>query len=280
MNDDSFNLKQSSYPVPNDGLEQSDKPADWRPHDARLKKEHQHEQQNQGQDGRPEQTLPALQPSQVPPASQPSLTPLAQHSPNTQQSAGLPGQSRKQQHLIRTPDIYQTPKDKDLSAYGDRVFELMHQSVHTGIPKGCNCIAMTGKNKKGTTAMQLFGVVEGESFDDARFVRVGYRVHGCVAMIAIAAYLGQRLEGMMLTEALAIDVDELTEQVGKMPADKAMTRHIGVEAMRALVGDWLYRQGLSWQTVAQITNCDPYRIGCLICEDCSLRSTLNELRFS
>lgn len=188
--------------------------------------------------------------------------------------------SMEPRRLIRTRNIHQTPKDKRTDLYSEQALALVSQDDHAGIPEGCNAISMTGKNKKGTTALQLFAVIEGDNFEHAKIVRAGFRVHGCIAMIAVASYLAQRLEGIKLTEALTIDVDELKEHIGEMPPEKGLTRHIGIEAVRALVGDWLYRQGVSWQKIQDQVACTPYELGCLICEDCSLRSTITELRFN
>lgn len=85
------------------------------------------------------------------------------------------------------------------------------------------------------------------------------------------------IEGRTLEEALALTTDEVRAAVGGVPAGKANTLTFSVEAVRALVGDFLVREGADLAALDEVVPCSPYGVECLMCEHCSLRDTRNDL---
>ena len=59
------------------------------------------------------------------------------------------------------------------------------------------------------------------------------------------------------------------------PADLALEH---IEAVRGLVGDWMYRCGMSLAEMDEKLPCDEMSVACLMCEHCSLRDTRVEMR--
>ena len=60
--------------------------------------------------------------------------------------------------------------------------------------------------------------------------------------------------------------------------DRSYTLHFAVEAIRALIGDYLVHQGATLEDLDNRLPCDSLSIPCIICEHCSLRDTRVELR--
>ena len=66
-------------------------------------------------------------------------------------------------------------------------------------------------------------------------------------------------------------------RVGGVPAGKANTLTFSVEAVRALIGDFLAREGAGLAELDAAVPCDSYSVACLMCEHCSLRDTRTDL---
>ena len=64
---------------------------------------------------------------------------------------------------------------------------------------------------------------------------------------------------------------------GGVPAGKANTLTFSVEAVRALIGDFLAREGAGLAELDAVVPCDSYSVACLMCEHCSLRDTRTDL---
>ena len=99
---------------------------------------------------------------------------------------------------------------------------------------------MAGKSKRGEVACRLFAVVDP---DTRVVVKAGFKARGCLAITACASVACTMLEGRVLEDALAITVDDLREALDGVPAGKTNTLYFAVEAIRALVGDYLVREG-------------------------------------
>ena len=78
-------------------------------------------------------------------------------------------------------------------------------------------------------------------------------------------------------EALALTIEDVREAVGGVPAGKANTLTFSVEAVRALIGDFLAREGAGLAELDAVVPCDSYSVACLMCEHCSLRDTRTDL---
>ncbi|MFR1638641.1 MAG: iron-sulfur cluster assembly scaffold protein [Eggerthellaceae bacterium] len=62
---------------------------------------------------------------------------------------------------------------------------------------------------------------------------------GCASVVC------SMLEGCTFDEALAITTDDVKTALDGVPVDKVYTLHFAIEAVRALIGDYLVRQGAS-----------------------------------
>jgi len=137
-----------------------------------------------------------------------------------------------------------------------------------------NAQAMVGKSKRGEVACRLFARVNPET----RVIEAaGFKTRGCLAMTGCASAACEMIEGRTCEEALSLTIDDIRVAVGGVPAGKANTLTFAVEAVRALVGDFLAREGASLAALDAAVPCEPYGVACLMCEHCSLRDTRTDL---
>lgn len=171
--------------------------------------------------------------------------------------------------FLRTPDMYQIENDAPITEYSDRALDLIADAKNGGIPEGANAFCSVGKEKRGTVQMQLFAVVDPKT---ETFVEVGFRSHGCLAAIACATVLATMLRGKTFEEALAITAEDILEAVDGLPKGRKYTLTYAVEAVRALIGDYLLRiKGYSIAQLNEVIRCESMCPNCLLTENCSLR---------
>lgn len=176
--------------------------------------------------------------------------------------------------LIRTKDVYQTAVDDGVAGYSDTLLSVVADFENGGAPEGFNAQSMTGKSKKGEVALRLFAVVDPERM---AFVRVGFKARGCLAMTGCASAICQMIEGRTFEEALSITPAQLVEALDGVPTGKGNTAVFAVEAVHALVGDWLIRNGASLADLDRLVPCEPDSTACLMCEHCSLRDCRTDM---
>lgn len=176
--------------------------------------------------------------------------------------------------LLRTADAYQTESMDEVTGYSDKLLSIVADYRNGGRPDGANAQAMVGKSKRGEVAFRLFARINPET----RVIEAaGFKTRGCLAMTGCASATCAMIEGRTLEEALALTTDEVRAAVGGVPAGKANTLAFSVEAVRALVGDFLVREGADLAALDAAVPCSPYGVECLMCEHCSLRDTRNDL---
>ena len=177
--------------------------------------------------------------------------------------------------FLRTPDMYQIEKDAPISEYDRKTIELIAATSNGGVPDGANAFASVGKEKRGTVQMQLFALIDA---DEERFREVGFRSHGCLAAIACAIALSDLLRGKTLSEALAITADDIQEVTGPLPTSRAYTLVFALEAIRALVGDYLvHTRQATLAELDALVPCERLSVPCMLTENCSLRDSRVEL---
>lgn len=176
--------------------------------------------------------------------------------------------------LLRTADAYQTESMDEVTGYSDTLLAIVANYRNGGRPEGMNAQAMVGKSKRGEVAFRLFARI-----DPATRViqQAGFKTRGCLAMTACASVTCGMIEGKTLEEALTLTTDQVRDAVDGVPAGKANTLTFSVEAVRALVGDFLVREGAGLAELDAVVPCDTAGIACLMCEHCSLRDTRTEL---
>ena len=81
------------------------------------------------------------------------------------------------------------------------------------------------------------------------------------------------IEGKTFSQALALTPEDVERAVDGVPKDKKHTVVFAIEGVRALVGDWMYRCGMSLAEMNEKLPCDELSVSCLMCEHCSLRDT-------
>lgn len=171
--------------------------------------------------------------------------------------------------FLRTPDMYQIENDAPITEYSERSLDLIADARCGGIPDGANAFCSVGKEKRGTVQMQLFAVIDP---DTETFDEVGFRSHGCLAAIACATALATMLPGKTFDEALAITKEDILEYVGGLPNGRKYTLTYAVEAVRALIGDYLLRiKGYTLEQLSGVVRCESMCPNCLLTENCSLR---------
>lgn len=183
----------------------------------------------------------------------------------------------KDRHVLRTADVYQTEIEDGVVGYSDTLLSVVANFRNAGAPEGFNAQAMVGKSKRGEVAMRLFAVVDPET---ETFTRVGFKTRGCLAVTGCASVVCSLLEGKPFDEALAITTDDIKRALDGVPADKSYTLHFAVEAIRALVGDYLVRAGAPMEELDTRVPCDPMSVPCMICEHCSFRSIRLDLKLA
>ena len=176
--------------------------------------------------------------------------------------------------LLRTADVYQTEVDDEVAGYSDKLLAIVADYHNGGRPEGMNAQAMVGKSKRGEVAFRLFGRINPET----RVIEAaGFKTRGCLAMTGCASATCSMIEGRTFDEALALTIEDVREAVGGVPAGKANTLTFSVEAVRALIGDFLVREGAGLAELDAAVPCDSYSVACLMCEHCSLRDTRTDL---
>ena len=182
----------------------------------------------------------------------------------------------EQRVLLRTADVYQTEADNGVAGYSDELLAVVANYRNGGAPEGFNAQSMVGKSKRGEVACRLFAVVN----PDTHLVeRAGFKTRGCLAMTACASVACEMLEGRMLEDALDITTEDIRNAVGGVPAGKSNTLTFAVEVIRALVGDYLMREGADVGATAgrrlevlnEVVGCNEESLTCIMCEHCSLR---------
>ncbi len=181
--------------------------------------------------------------------------------------AGLP--------VIRTEDVYHIAEMEDgVTGYSDKLLSIVATFSNNGAPEGFNAQSMVGKSKRGEVALRLFAVIDPET---ERFVRVGFKARGCLAMTACASAICTMLEGLSFDEALAITPDDVKHAVDGVPWDKIHTLYFATCGVRALIGDYRMKQGVSRTQLDECVSCDVSSFDCIMGEHCSLRDTRIEL---
>lgn len=179
-----------------------------------------------------------------------------------------------QKVLLRTADVYQTNVDDGVTGYSDTLLAIVANFKNNGIPEGANAQSMVGKSKRGEVAFRLFARINPET----RVIEAaGFKTRGCLAMTGCASAACVMIEGKTLDEALEITTEDIRAAVDGVPANKANTLTFAVEAIRALVGDFWVRSGVSLAELDELVPCDTYSVACLMCEHCSLRDIRTDM---
>ncbi len=176
--------------------------------------------------------------------------------------------------VIRTEDVYQMATEVGVEGYSDTLLSVVANFKNSGAPEGFSAQSMVGRSKRGEVALRLFAVIDPET---ETFVRVGFKSRGCLAMTACASMVSMMLEGKTLDEALAITHEDVARELDGVPSGKSYTAYFAAEAARALVGDYLVRQGADRAQLDARVPCDEHGVACIMCEHCSLRDTRLEL---
>lgn len=180
----------------------------------------------------------------------------------------------KQRALLRTADVYQTEVDDGVAGYSDTLLAVVANFRNSGCPEGANAQSMVGKSKRGEVACRLFAVVD----PDTRVIeRAGFKTRGCLAMTACASVVCSMIEGRTLEGALEVTIEDVRDALDGVPAGKSNTLYFAVEAVRALAGDYLAREGASVEELDAVVLCDEFSMACMMCEHCSLRDTRVEM---
>lgn len=177
--------------------------------------------------------------------------------------------------LLRTEDVYQNPVGEDITSYSDTLLSVVANFKNSGRPEGFNAQSMVGKSKRGEVACRLFAVINPET---EVIEKVGFKSRGCLAITACASVVCTMIEGRTLAEALTITIDEVRDALDGVPAGNVNTLYFSTEAVRALVGDYLARQGATLAEIDAVVGCDEDSVACMMCEHCSLRSIRMDMR--
>ena len=179
--------------------------------------------------------------------------------------------------LIRTEDVYQTELDAGIEGYSKELLAIVANFTNGGKPDGYNVQAMVGRSKRGEVAVRMFAVVD-DSVSDPVFTKVGFQVRGCVAMVGCASATCSMIEGKTFSQALGITQDDVERAVGGLAPCRRYTAMFAAECVKALVGDWMYKCGMSLEKMNEYLGCDESGVACLMCEHCSLRDSRVDLR--
>ena len=177
--------------------------------------------------------------------------------------------------LIRTKDVYQTELDNGVEGYSETMLAIVANFKNAGKPEGFNVQSMVGKSKRGEVPLRLFAIVAPAT---ETFVRMGFKSRGCLAMTGCASAICSMIEGKTFSQALELTPKDVELAVDGVPKGKGHTTLFAIEAVRGLVGDWMYRCGMPLAEMNEKLPCDEMSVVCLMCEHCSLRDTRVEMR--
>ena len=178
--------------------------------------------------------------------------------------------------VIRTRDIHQTDNEEDMSVYSQTVLDLVADQSRAGIPENTNAISTAGVSKHGERSIQIFLVINPETLI---IEEAGYRCRGDIGVIASAALVAQKVEGMSIHDALQITGEELRDELGKMPSDRVTRPFIAACALRGAIGDFFIRAGMEFEELERKVPCDQYSIACILCQHCAFREQRYTLQF-
>ena len=178
--------------------------------------------------------------------------------------------------VIRTDDVYQTEVEKGVAGYPQRAVDIAAGYDNAGALENPDGIGMAGRSKRGENYCQIYVALDPTT---GTIAHATFRAHGSLGMIASASLAATLLVGLTPAQALARVTDQRlrTELGGPLPRGGAMCPLVAAEAVRAAVGDVLYRQGADLAALDAACPCDTLSTGCLMCEICSLRKTRVEL---
>lgn len=177
--------------------------------------------------------------------------------------------------LLRTADVYQTEAPDEVESYSDRLLAIVAEYKNSGRPQDMNAQSMVGKSKRGEVACRLFGRIDSVT---GIIEAVGFKTRGCLAMTGCASAACSLIEGKGIEEALGLSTEEVRGFVDGVPAGKVNALHFAVCAVRALVGDFLLREGADLAELDEAVSCDECSVSCLMAEHCSLRESRLELK--
>lgn len=177
--------------------------------------------------------------------------------------------------LLRTADVYQTEAEDDVTSYSDKLLAIVADFKNSGEPEGANAQAMVGKSKRGEVACRLFARINPQT---GVIEAAGFKARGCLAMTACASAACLLIEGKGVEEALAVELEDIRECVGGVPSGKVNALHFAACATRALVGDFLLRDGAGLAQLDEAVPCDEGSISCIMAEHCSLRRSRLDAR--
>ena len=179
--------------------------------------------------------------------------------------------------LIRTKDVYQTELDNGVEGYSETMLAIVANFKNAGKPEGFNVQSMVGKSKRGEVALRLFAVVD-DSVADPVFVDLrgyhkpeGYTINHGVCLQNAFPICGK-------CGIISLTPKDVELAVDGVPKGKGHTTLFAIEAVRGLVGDWMYRCGMPLAEMDEKLPCDEMSVACLMCEHCSLRDTRVEMR--
>ncbi len=177
--------------------------------------------------------------------------------------------------LLRTADVYQTEAEDDITSYSDTLLSIVADFKNSGEPEGSNAQAMVGKSKRGEIACRLFARINP---DTGIIEAAGFKTRGCLAMTACASAACLLIQGKGVEEALQVGIEDIRAYVDGVPAGKVNALHYAACAIRALVGDFLLRDGAGLAEVNEAFVCDEGSISCIMAEHCSYRQSRLEKR--
>lgn len=184
-------------------------------------------------------------------------------------------QQPEERVLLRTADVYQTEVADEVTSYSEKLLAIVADFKNSGAPEGFNAQSMVGKSKRGEVACRLFARVDPQT---GIIEAAGFKARGCLAMTACASAVCLFVEGKGIEDALALTIDDVSEMVDGVPSDKIHALYFAVCAIRALVGDFLLRDGATLEQLDEAVPCDPLSIPCIMAEHCSLRQSRLECR--
>lgn len=177
--------------------------------------------------------------------------------------------------LLRTADVYQTEAQDDVDSYSDKLLAVVADFKNSGRPEGFNAQSMVGKSKRGEVACRLFARIDP---DTGIIEAAGFKSRGCLAMTACASVACLLIEGKPIEDALEVSIEDIRECVDDVPPGKVNALHFAVCAIKALVGDFLIREGAQVAELEEATGCSESSISCIMAEHCSLRQSIREMR--
>lgn len=121
--------------------------------------------------------------------------------------------------------------------YNDKVISVFQHPKHTGEIKNHNAVGLVDNDSCGDIMKVFLKINDKDIIEDASF-----KTFGCAAAIASSSVAMDKIIGKSVNDALALDSQEIIDELGGLPTQKIHCSMLAKEAIAAAIDDYRKRQ--------------------------------------